>query len=1285
MTNFQQVSRRTAIVISLAALLFLSPAACAVEFFFIYDDAAGTGFLDPVLGQQRRDALAFGADIWGRLIRSAYEGETIHVHAKYESYPPGSNTLAQAGPNFYYSDFGSSNPAYVIDTNYPKALANHLNGGDLNAARHEINLQVNNAKNFYYGVDGMPPANQYDFVTLVAHEIGHGLGFTSSIQQDGDFGVLGDGSHTDPVCPGCLPNPYDRFLWLSPPGGAPIISLTDSGREAAVISNNVFWNGPAGVQGNGGTAPKILATNPWDDSSLSHLDDTTFPNAMMNSAVGTGQVQQTPTAFERGMLRDMGWTISVASQQITWTGAGGNNSATTAGNWSPILPLPGDNLMFDNPGAAGSDINMDLTLYSVGEIRFASTAPDYILRFKPWTDTHLTGAGVVRESAGTQTIFLESRPGPNTGTGQVYDGSAAIMNFKNGAGAGNGTYELGGGDTGLHSNPPLPPIFNRTSGASMTFESILSTDSSSAETATINIEGGSGNGGFGAQVTFKGTSTAGDAEFWVKAGRRGISLPFPSEIAGNGARVRFESTSSANTAHFRNDGLDYNGGTGGATQFFETAHAFQAVFDNYGSPTSWNGAAPLPGGRTEFFDNSVAESGVFNNHPGLGQGALGAGITAFYEDSTADHGTFNNKGAVPGLQYGGATEFHDRATAGNATFHNEVANGVARIPGTAGHTRFYDNSTAANATFHNKRGGGSTFFYDSSTAGDGHFFIEDAGSAFEGYVGFYGNSKGGTADFTIKPLCFACSVFFRDTSNAEHAEIKTEDGSEASAGFWNSASMGHANIDIGYRGGLSVRDQATADHATIRLRAGGGADFTGLSTTAANSTITIDGGSVPGGGGGALFMTGANAGNATINVNGGTVPGAGGGQVHFGSGANAGTATLNIGSGVAGAGGGGANLAGDTIATNARFTVAAGGFVSLTTTVGTVEIGSIEGAGAIHLGHVHLRTGGLNTSTTISGPITGFATNPRLTKIGTGTLTLAGTNTYNGLTKVDGGTLVINGSTPGSVEVNNSATLKGIGTIGGTVTVNAGGVYSPGTSPGTMTVGGLAMTPGGTLDFELGDPARDHIAITNNGNLSLAGTLNLSLIGGFTPTLGQTFTLFEGAIGSVTGGFSSIVAPIFDGHTFGVTYSASSALLEVVLAGDFNLDGTVDAADYVAWRKGIGVASTPANYNLWRTHFGQTAGSGSGATGPSGPSSANPAIPEPTSLVLLLLAAAALFVVRRTPFSPLCPGLATAPHPHVSPSPLLLVSPSPEGRPKIVAEIGRPMCYGRVCLSARDL
>jgi hypothetical protein len=64
------------------------------------------------------------------------------------------------------------------------------------------------------------------------------------------------------------------------------------------------------------------------------------------------------------------------------------------------------------------------------------------------------------------------------------------------------------------------------------------------------------------------------------------------------------------------------------------------------------------------------------------------------------------------------------------------------------------------------------------------------------------------------------------------------------------------------------------------------------------------------------------------------------------------------------------------------------------------------------------------------------------------------------------------------------------------------------------------------------------------------------------------------------------------------------------LSGDFNNDGAVDAADYVAWRKGVVPTTTP-NYNLWRKNFGNS-NSGSGQAGAS--------VPEPTTIVLVIFA-----------------------------------------------------------------
>jgi hypothetical protein len=80
-------------------------------------------------------------------------------------------------------------------------------------------------------------------------------------------------------------------------------------------------------------------------------------------------------------------------------------------------------------------------------------------------------------------------------------------------------------------------------------------------------------------------------------------------------------------------------------------------------------------------------------------------------------------------------------------------------------------------------------------------------------------------------------------------------------------------------------------------------------------------------------------------------------------------------------------------------------------------------------------------------------------------------------------------------------------------------------------------------------------------------------------------------------------------------------LTPIPILGDYNDDGTVDAADYVVWRK-TDSGNSPG-YTDWQENFGEVMGGGS-----AGASASQTGVPEPATLVLLIIAAAGWRLLR---------------------------------------------------------
>jgi autotransporter-associated beta strand protein len=209
---------------------------------------------------------------------------------------------------------------------------------------------------------------------------------------------------------------------------------------------------------------------------------------------------------------------------------------------------------------------------------------------------------------------------------------------------------------------------------------------------------------------------------------------------------------------------------------------------------------------------------------------------------------------------------------------------------------------------------------------------------------------------------------------------------------------------------------------------------------------------------------------------------------------------------------------------NARFITTAGGAFDITSlSSGAMTAGSIEGAGTFSLGPNRLTVGSNNLSTEVSGVIRG--TGGSLVKVGTGTLTLSGTNSYTGATVVAGGTLSVTGdiSSSSGALVGPTATLSGTGTVPGVLV--AGGTLAPGLPIGIGTLnvaGNLVFTSAATYLVGINAITASQTNVT--GIAALNGA-TVQVIDDKNITKRQVYTLLT-ATGGINGTFNPDVVGV---------------------------------------------------------------------------------------------------------------------------------------------------------------
>ncbi len=373
-------------------------------------------------------------------------------------------------------------------------------------------------------------------------------------------------------------------------------------------------------------------------------------------------------------------------------------------------------------------------------------------------------------------------------------------------------------------------------------------------------------------------------------------------------------------------------------------------------------------------------------------------------------------------------------------------------------------------------------------------------------------------------------------SNATSAGIRISDTGllEVRSGEWRTNDLGSNNTSA-FTGTLNLLGGTLAT---------GGARYLGQFNAATGTTVNLSGGTLLVTGGGNTI---ANSGHLGLGAHGAGTP--------------TGTVTFNVSGGTLDIAKGSGNLpAGITSAA-----LSLGGIASTSVLFnqsgGTVRVGLTSGS------HVFTGTSNTNTFTNLSIGSTAAANQTAYTLSG-GTLLVAGniqgvmssggTSNFNFL----GGTLA-----PGTfVATNLGHSPTATATSGQTATseqpgtlVNRGGTLAPGgvgTAGKSVITGNYSALPTATLALDLGGTTQattfqhssgtyDTLAVS--GTTTLGGQLSFSVLPGFTPASGQTFTVLT-STGTLSGAFTNAASGArilsTDGlHTFVLTQSASSVTL----------------------------------------------------------------------------------------------------------------------------------------------
>jgi hypothetical protein len=356
--------------------------------------------------EEAKAAFNAAAAVWGNILQSAVP---ITIKACWADLGAESTTLGYSGGGPWRRDFTG---APLANTWYGGSLANALAGSDLDSSSFDMHITYNSRFSWYYGTDGNTPSTQHDLMSVVLHEIAHGLNFSGSMTYSGGQGSWGDTGY---------PNIYDTFMRDG--SGNRLINTgvyanPSPALGSALTSDNIWFHGSNAMAANGGQRVKIYAPSTWSSgSSYSHLDYTTFNNTanqLMVYAISAGESIHDPGPITIGIFKDLGWntsgttctySISPTSQSFGSSGGTGSVSVTTQSGctWTASESLGWVTITSGSSGTGSGTVT-----YSVSPNTGSSRTGTMTIAGQTFT--------ITQEGAGVTTTNLLKNPGFESGS-----------------------------------------------------------------------------------------------------------------------------------------------------------------------------------------------------------------------------------------------------------------------------------------------------------------------------------------------------------------------------------------------------------------------------------------------------------------------------------------------------------------------------------------------------------------------------------------------------------------------------------------------------------------------------------------------------------------------------------------------------------------------------------------------------------------------------------------------------------------------------------------------------